>query len=200
MTIAFSAVCTSTPAPEASRGIETTGTPLSVSTMPGSSGSNSSAAASVPALRAARPKRSAIHPGADGRSTSSAFELERSRRETVASRRRTFSASRRGRRVPGSCRGRDRAAAAIKANAFTRTVSPNDYATLTITVTPRARCTITVIYDTVVSKARGLGPKTGGKITWRWKVGSATHPGTWPVRVNCGRSGKLNTRLRVLPS
>jgi hypothetical protein len=90
------------------------------------------------------------------------------------------------------------ASAAIRVVAFTRTVEPNGYASLTVTVKPRARCTITVIYDTVVSRAKGLGPKTGGKITWRWKVGSTTHAGRWPVRVNCGGSGKLNLRLRVL--
>lgn len=82
---------------------------------------------------------------------------------------------------------------------FTATVSPNDYAVLTVAVSQRARCTITVVYDTVVSEAKGLGARTGTKITWRWKVGSSTHAGRWPVTVNCGKSGKLTLRLRVLP-
>ncbi len=47
--------------------------------------------------------------------------------------------------------------------------------------------------------AKGLGPKTGGKITWRWRVGASTHPGRWPVIVRCGKSGTLRLRLRVLP-
>ena len=81
---------------------------------------------------------------------------------------------------------------------FTGVVSPNDYASLTVSVSPRAQCTIKVVYDTVVSKAKGLGPKTGTRITWRWKVGSNTNPGRWPVTVDCGRSGKLTLRLRVL--
>ena len=89
--------------------------------------------------------------------------------------------------------------ATVRKVAFTNVVSPNDYASLTVSVSPRARCTITVIYDTTVSHARGLGPKTGGRITWRWKVGSSTHAGRWPVRVDCGKSGKLSLRLRVLP-
>jgi hypothetical protein len=80
---------------------------------------------------------------------------------------------------------------------FTATVSPNEYASLTVSVSPRARCTIRVEYDTVVSKARGLGAKTGSRLTWRWKVGSATHAGRWPVTVDCGKSGRLNLRLRV---
>jgi hypothetical protein len=72
-------------------------------------------------------------------------------------------------------------------------------ASLTVSVSPRARCTIKVIYDTVVSKARGLGPKSGGEITWRWRVGRSTQPGRWPVIVRCGKSGTLKLRIRVLP-
>jgi hypothetical protein len=87
--------------------------------------------------------------------------------------------------------------ASVRKVAFTPVVSPNDYASVTVTVTPRARCHITVIYDTVVSHARGLGAKTGTRITWRWKVGSATHAGLWPVRIDCGKSGRLVLRLRV---
>ena len=89
------------------------------------------------------------------------------------------------------------ATASVKRVSFTATVSPNDYASLTVSVSPRARCTITVVYDTTVSHARGLGAKTGTRITWRWKVGSNTHAGRWPVTVNCGKSGKLTLRLRV---
>lgn len=71
-------------------------------------------------------------------------------------------------------------------------------ASLTVTVSPRARCTIEVVYDSVVSTAKGLGPKSGGKITWRWRVGAATAPGRWPVIVRCGESGTLKLRMRVL--
>jgi micrococcal nuclease len=92
------------------------------------------------------------------------------------------------------------ASAAVRKVSFTTVVSPNDYASLTVNVSPRARCTIKVVYDTTVSHARGLGPKTGSRITWRWKVGSSTHPGRWPVTVDCGSSGKLSLRLRVLAS
>jgi hypothetical protein len=90
------------------------------------------------------------------------------------------------------------AGATVRKLAFTGTVSPNEYASLTVSVKPGARCTIKVVYDTVVSKAKGLGRKTGSRITWRWKVGSNTNPGRWPVTVDCGKSGKLSLRLRVL--
>jgi hypothetical protein len=89
------------------------------------------------------------------------------------------------------------AGAAVRKATFTSMVSPNDYASLTVTVSPRARCSITVVYDTVISHAKGLGAKTGTRITWRWKVGSATHAGRWPVKVDCGKSGRLNLTLRV---
>lgn len=91
------------------------------------------------------------------------------------------------------------AAGSVKRVAFTSTVAPNDYATLTVAVTPKARCTIKVVYDTTTSHARGLGAKTGAKVTWRWKIGSSTHAGRWPVTVDCGKAGKLNLRLRVTP-
>jgi hypothetical protein len=89
---------------------------------------------------------------------------------------------------------------AVRRVSFTAVVSPNDFARLEVRVVPRARCTITVIYETGESHARGLGAKRGGVIVWRWKVGSRTSAGRWPVHVDCGRSGKLNLRLRVLPS
>lgn len=91
------------------------------------------------------------------------------------------------------------AAASVRKVAFTTVVRPSDYASLTVSVSPRARCTIKVVYKTTVSHAKGLGPKTGGRIMWRWKIGSSTRPGRWPVTIDCGKSGKLHLRLRALP-
>jgi hypothetical protein len=93
--------------------------------------------------------------------------------------------------------GASSASASVKRVSFTATVSPNENASLVVAVTPRARCAIKVVYDTAVSHAKGLRPKTGGRITWRWKVGSSTHAGRWPVTVDCGKAGKLKLRLRV---
>jgi hypothetical protein len=81
---------------------------------------------------------------------------------------------------------------------LTTPVRTGSYAQLTVKVTPPARCTIQIIYDTV-SKEKGLGPKTGGRITWRWKVGSNRHPGRWPITIRCGASGNLKLKIRVLP-
>ncbi len=92
---------------------------------------------------------------------------------------------------------------------FTSVVSRNDYATLKVNVRPRLRCRITVGYltgpsSTAVEVLRGkvlrlgdLRDKTGGLITWRWKVGSNTKLGRWPVIVDC--FGPISTfTLRVV--
>ena len=82
---------------------------------------------------------------------------------------------------------------------FTSVVSRNDYATLKVKVRPRARCTIQVVYSTGPSSPAGLRAKTGGLITWRWKVGSNTKLGRWPVIVNCGIGGPSSRfTLRVV--
>ena len=90
---------------------------------------------------------------------------------------------------------------------FTSVVSRNDYATLKVNVRPRARCTITVGYltgpsSTAVERLRGkllrlgdLRAKTGGLITWRWKVGSNAKLGRWPVTVDCGSVGISTLRV-----
>jgi hypothetical protein len=92
------------------------------------------------------------------------------------------------------------AAAAVKRTAFTSGVPAGEYASLTVQVTPRSRCTIQVVYSTGPSRAAGLGAKIGGKITWRLRVGSNTKPGRWPVTVDCGKAGKHAAILRVRAS
>jgi hypothetical protein len=89
------------------------------------------------------------------------------------------------------------AAAAVKRTAFTSVVPAGDYASLTVQVAPRSRCTIKVVYTSGPSRAAGLNAKSGGKITWRWRVGSRTKPGRYPVTVDCGKAGKLIVSLRV---
>lgn len=69
---------------------------------------------------------------------------------------------------------------------------------VTIQTTPQTFCTITVTYKSGPSRAAGLVPKTSdnqGRITWTWKVGTRTTPGTWPITVECGQ-GDI-TRLRT---
>jgi hypothetical protein len=88
---------------------------------------------------------------------------------------------------------------AVRKVSLTSPVRAGTGASLTVSVSPRALCTIDVIYDKVASKTKGLGPKSGSMITWRWRVGTSTPPGRWPVIVRCGESGTLKLRIRVLP-
>ncbi|MBA2708343.1 MAG: hypothetical protein H0U59_11135, partial [Gemmatimonadaceae bacterium] len=90
-------------------------------------------------------------------------------------------------------------AGVVRKVSLTSPIRAGKDASLAVSVSPRARCTIEVIYGRVVSNVKGLGPKSGDKITWRWRVGTSTHPGRWPVIVRCGTSGTLKLRIRVLP-
>jgi hypothetical protein len=90
------------------------------------------------------------------------------------------------------------AQASVRKVALTSVVHAGDQASLTVAVSPRARCTITVVYETTVSHAQGLNPQTGTRITWRWKVGSNTHSGRWPITVKCGKSGTLKLKFHVI--
>jgi hypothetical protein len=77
--------------------------------------------------------------------------------------------------------------------------SPGSYATLVAAVSPARRCSITVHYKSGPSRAQGLGPKTPsrGRVSWRWKVGTNTTPGRWPIAVSCGTAGTLRTSFLV---
>ena len=75
---------------------------------------------------------------------------------------------------------------AVRKVSLTSPVRAGTNASLTVSVSPRAPCTIEVSYGKVVSKAKGLGPKSGSKITWRWRVGTSTPRGRWPIIVRCG--------------
>jgi endonuclease YncB( thermonuclease family) len=69
------------------------------------------------------------------------------------------------------------------------TVSRGATATVAVKTTPGASCSITVIYKSGPSEAQGLSPKQAdgaGNVSWSWKVGSSTTPGTWPVIITCG--------------
>jgi hypothetical protein len=60
---------------------------------------------------------------------------------------------------------------------------------VTIQTKPGTTCGITIVYKTGLSRAAGLGLQTAdsrGYVTWTWKVGTRTTPGTWPIIVECG--------------
>ena len=97
--------------------------------------------------------------------------------------------------------------ATVKRVSITAPVEVGGEAVLIVSVEPRSTCRITVTYDTADDDrkpltTRGLGPRSGSRIRWRWRVPSDAIPtgarGT-PITVACGASGTLRTRLVVGP-
>jgi len=84
----------------------------------------------------------------------------------------------------------------LSAVSLTSPTARGSLASLTIQTAPGAPCTITVIYKSGPSSASGLGPQTAdddGNVTWQWKVGSGTTPGTWKITVTATTGGKTKT-------
>ncbi|SRR6266851_490414 len=85
----------------------------------------------------------------------------------------------------------------------TSPAAPFTDATLTISTTPGANCSITVHYKSGPSRAKGLVPKVAsnsGRVSWTWRVGSNTTPGRWPIVVTCEKGtdrGELRTEFQV---
>ena len=92
------------------------------------------------------------------------------------------------------------ASAAVKPIALTSTVAAGRSATLTVHVSPKARCTlrITVKYGNSGPRAVELERKTGGRVTWRWRIRSNVEPGRLPMVVRCGESGTLKTGITIV--
>ena len=75
----------------------------------------------------------------------------------------------------------------------TSPVSPGANATLVAKATPGAQCDITVYYKSGPSTAQELYPKTAdtsGNVSWTWKVGTRTTPGSWRIVVTASLGGK----------
>jgi hypothetical protein len=81
----------------------------------------------------------------------------------------------------------------------TSPAAPFTDATLTISTTPGANCSIVVYYKSGASRAKGLVPKmasNSGRVSWTWRVGSNTTPGRWPIVVTCEK-GTDRSELRT---
>ncbi|TGA99457.1 hypothetical protein E4665_03800 [Sporolactobacillus shoreae] len=79
--------------------------------------------------------------------------------------------------------------ASIKVTSAHLSVYRGQYAYFTIQGKKYTKATINVYYKTGKSKAQGLGAKktnSKGYVSWRWKVGTNTTPGTWKVYVKLG--------------
>jgi hypothetical protein len=87
------------------------------------------------------------------------------------------------------------AAASVHLANVTSPVRAGSNATLTVSVTRTASCSITVNYKSGPSHAAGLYAKrsNAGRVSWTWKVGTNTTPGRWTIDVYCGSAGALHT-------
>jgi allantoicase len=89
------------------------------------------------------------------------------------------------------------ASARVRLLSVTSPISAGSYATLAVSVSSAGTCSITVYYKSGTSRAAGLYPKRGSRISWTWKVGTRTTPGRWPIIVSCGSAGTLRTSFVV---
>src|SRR2546423_4751423 len=83
------------------------------------------------------------------------------------------------------------ASARVRLLYLTSPVSPGQHGTLVAAVTPARTCSITVLYMSGSSHARGLSPQRprAGKVSWTWMVGTNTTAGRWRIYVDCGPAG-----------
>ena len=95
----------------------------------------------------------------------------------------------------------DAASLTLKWSSLASSITPGSYATAVVRTTAGATCGIVVQYATTISSAKGLVSKkapTGGTLSWRWKVGSNTNPGTWRVTVTCKLGSKSLSIWRTM--
>lgn len=91
----------------------------------------------------------------------------------------------------------------IKVTKLTKSVRAGGNATIAIKTAKRARCDISVEYNSGTSTARGLKPKRAsstGVVKWTWVVGSRTAAGTYPISIWCeagSRFGSIEREFRV---
>jgi competence protein ComEC len=80
----------------------------------------------------------------------------------------------------------------LKIVSVTSPVGPGYNAMLLAKTAPGATCGITVYYKSGSSTAQGLYPKTAdvnGNVSWTWKVGTRTTPGSWRIVITANLGG-----------
>ncbi|MBA7637999.1 hypothetical protein ES703_45648 [subsurface metagenome] len=80
----------------------------------------------------------------------------------------------------------------IEIDSVTTPIGKGYYATLIAQTLPNANCDITVYYKSGPSSAQGLYPKEAdskGSVSWSWKVGTRTTPGSWRIVVTATLDG-----------
>jgi hypothetical protein len=64
---------------------------------------------------------------------------------------------------------------------------------MSVKTLPGSTCTISFIYNNIVSKDSGLAQKIAddyGNVTWAWTMSGDVPVGTWPAKVNCALNKK----------
>jgi hypothetical protein len=90
---------------------------------------------------------------------------------------------------------------ALAFTTFTSPIEAGGNATAAVKTAGGAACNIRVVYKSGASKAAGLGDKTAdaaGNVSWTWRVGTGTTPGSWPVTVTCSKGGVSKSITRNL--
>jgi hypothetical protein len=84
----------------------------------------------------------------------------------------------------------------VRKTRLTASVEAGGVASLTVRVSPKARCVIVLPAGT--ASTAGLSARTGSQITWRWRIRETAKIGPIPIAVKCGESGSLRTKMRIL--
>ena len=90
---------------------------------------------------------------------------------------------------PPTCNGK----LSLEIVSVTSPVDAGAYATLKAKAPPEAQCSIVVYYKSGPSTAQGLYTKQAGingDVSWTWKVGTRTTPGSWKIVVTATYKGK----------
>ena len=81
----------------------------------------------------------------------------------------------------------------VKFISYPETVARNEIATVEFQGKPNTEYVITVYYKSGASTADGLEPKISddnGYVSWTWKVGGRTSPGTFKIVISGGGESK----------
>jgi hypothetical protein len=84
---------------------------------------------------------------------------------------------------------------------LTSPISRGSHATAVASTTAGAGCSIVVEYASGPSQATGLGPRIASpasSVSWTWKVGPRTTPGSWPVTITCSAGGATKSVTKHL--
>jgi hypothetical protein len=85
----------------------------------------------------------------------------------------------------------------LQIGSVTSPVSQGAEATLTAQTVPAAQCDIDVYYKSGRSSASGLSTKVAddkGQVSWTWKVGIETTPGSWKIVITASQGGETGSQ------